>query len=133
MVCESYGNVIVCGPPRGVYKRIKSKRCPSCEEEHGFVERWDGAYYGVTLYGSCGDTWSDGYRHTRPFARYWRRDAQSRFQSMWDHAAPDELYEQYVKADVEIACSNHPESDGSIGRRRAAHDAITNNTSAKES
>jgi hypothetical protein len=100
---ETYGNVIVCGPPRGVYKRVGSRRCPECQDAHGFVDRWDGAWYGFTEFGSCGDWWQDGYRARRPFARYWRRDAQRQFQAMWDNAADADLFDAYIEADSQAA------------------------------
>lgn len=126
MTCHQLGGAIVCGPPRGVYHRLEN-HCPECDATHGFVETWDGAWYGTTLYGSCGDRWQEGWRAPRPFARYWRRDAQARFQRMWDHAAPDDLYSAYIRADIEMATTDLDDESvlaGAIARRRAAHDAI---------
>lgn len=123
MPCETYGNVIICGPPRGVYRQTEMD-CPECDARHGAVLQWDGAWYGTTTYGSCGDRWQDGYRAPRPFARYWRRDAQKHFQAMWDNAAPADLYEEYVRADCDMACSGDDDWEEAATRRDAAHDAI---------
>lgn len=91
-------SVIVCGPPPGVYKRAV-KYCPECDRRHRFIVRWDGAWYGTTLYGSCGDRWSDGYRAPRPFTRNWRREEQDHFRRMWDNATTAAAYERYIAAD----------------------------------
>jgi hypothetical protein len=73
-----------------------------CERRHRFVIRWDGAWYGTTDYGSCGDSWQEDWMRPRPFERGWRKKAQAEFRAMWDHAAPRNLYEQYVRADREM-------------------------------
>ena len=92
------GGVIVCGPPAGVYmRRILS--CGVCQRRHRFVVQWDGAWYGYTLFGACGDKWADGEMYPRPFKRGWRKKAQARFRAMWDNAATRESFERYVRAD----------------------------------
>lgn len=123
MPCEIGTNVIICGPPRGVYKRREAQDCPECDDQHGFVVRWDGAWYGQTLYGACGDTWQDGFRMERPFQRGWRKKAQQEFQQMWDHAVPDELYGRYVDADVMVYAPDVDE-DAALTEVQAAHEAI---------
>lgn len=106
MTCTNYGSgLIVCGPPSGVYKRATFP-CPECgdgQQDRRAIIRWDGAWYGTTTYCECGDYWQDGWRAPRPFARYWRRDAQREFERMWEHAAPSDLWEAYTRADVEMA------------------------------
>lgn len=125
MVCESNGSVIVCGPPAGVYKRRSLKSCPECGRESRAIERWDGAWYGVTDYCECGDRWQDGERTPRPFRRGWRKEAQAQFERMWEAAAPDDLYEAYTRADLQLAMANDDEEIRAAARRRiAAHEAI---------
>lgn len=123
MPCESFGNVIICGPPRGVYKRTEFD-CPECDTRHDAVVTWDGAWYGTTLYGSCGDRWQDGERAPRPFERYWRRDAAARFQAMWDNAAPADLWDEYVQADCDMATADDSNWEEAAERRDDAHAAI---------
>lgn len=100
MTCRRIGTAIVCGPP-GIYRRA-IKFCPVCDRRHRFVISWDGAWYGTTLYGSCGDSWQDGELGYRPFRRGWRKEAQEHFRAMWDHAASREAYDRYVEADGAI-------------------------------
>lgn len=90
---------VVCGSPPGVYKRQVSY-CPECDRRHRFVIRWDGAWYGTTHYGSCGDRWQEGCRCPRPFERGWRQEAQAYFRRLWDSAASPAAYERFVRADV---------------------------------
>lgn len=50
-------------------------RCPVCERDRrmlGAFAEWYGTTW--TCLG-CGDQWSDGERHERPFAPGWRRQA----------------------------------------------------------
>jgi hypothetical protein len=120
--CDVADGIAVCGPPRGVYRRIESAPCPECKTDHSWVQRWDGAWYGTTFYGSCGDTWQDGYRMRRPFARYWRREAIKHFTILWDSAVPDDLYDAYVRADCDFAAADDWEE--AAVRRDAAVRAI---------
>lgn len=91
-------SVIICGPPRGVYRR-SILHCYECDRRHRFIVRWDGAWYGTTEYGSCGDSWQDGILSSRPFRRGWRKEAQRQFRAMWANAASPEAYERYTHAD----------------------------------
>ncbi|MGZ4519732.1 MAG: hypothetical protein ACXVXW_04855 [Mycobacteriaceae bacterium] len=123
MTCKNYGGVIACGPPPGVYKR-RVISCPVCERTHRFIVRWDGAWYGTTLYGSCGDTWMDGEMCPRPFVKGWRNKAQAEFRAMWDSAAPAALYARYVSADCDFAIADDDELTKAADEREAAHEAI---------
>lgn len=101
MVCRNLGGVIACGPPPGVYRRA-IEFCPECDRRHRFVIRWDGAWYGTTDYGSCGDYWQEDWRGPRPFERGWRAKAQEHFRRLWDGACSREAYDRYVRADVSV-------------------------------
>jgi hypothetical protein len=98
--CEIGTNVIMCSRPRGIYRRGPEGYCFECRKPHRFVTMWDGAWYGTTLYGECGDTWQDGFRMERPFRRAWRQAAVKWFERMWENALPAELYNRYVEADM---------------------------------
>ena len=119
--CEVGTNVIACGPPRGVYHR-RIQDCPECKRRHRFVIRWDGAWYGTTDYGSCGDYWQEDWRGPRPARRGWRKEAQEQFRAMWDNAAPRDLYDAYVNADIELTLGDDWES--AAERRDSAVRAI---------
>lgn len=46
-----------------------------------------GPYYGPTLTClGCGDSWSGGERHERPFKRAWRAEAIAAAHRAWDEA-----------------------------------------------
>jgi hypothetical protein len=48
----------------------------------------DAPWYGATwTCCGCGDSWTDGERHVRPFRRGWRKDAIAHARSIWDSAA----------------------------------------------
>lgn len=47
--------------------------CPTCDRPRRMLGSF-AEWYGITLTCTgCGDMWSDGYRHERPFAPGWRR------------------------------------------------------------
>jgi hypothetical protein len=121
--CENVGGVIICGPPAGVYTR-RVLACPECDRRHRFVVQWDGAWYGTTLYGACGDKWADCEMYPRPFQKGWRTKAQERFRAMWDNAAPADLYERYVRADRDFSIGSDDEWEKAAEERSAAHAAI---------
>ena len=125
MVCDfSIPGVVVCGPPRGVYTRLM-RECPVCECRHRFIERWDGAWYGSTFYGGCGDMWMDGEMCRRPFEKGWRKKAREHFRAMWDNAAPSDLFNAYADADTRMACAQTDEqASKAMDDREAAHAAI---------
>lgn len=94
---------IVCGPPRGMYRRAVH-HCPTCNRRTFGIERWDGAWYGWTYYCAvCLDYFQDGWRGHRPFARYWKRDRAAQIKAMWDGAKPPAEYEAYIRADIHWA------------------------------
>lgn len=101
MTCYAGTNVIACGPPPGVYHR-RILACPVCERRRRHIIRWDGAWYGTTVYCACGDRWQDGSLGYRPFVKGWRKKAQAEFRAMWDNAAPRDLYDAVRRADCDI-------------------------------
>ena len=49
-----------------------NRHCPTCERRRWFLAS-HAIWYGTTLTClGCGDTWTDGERHERPFAPAWR-------------------------------------------------------------
>ena len=52
--------------------------CPTCERPRRMLGQYQ-EWYGTTLTcAGCGDQWSDGERHDRPFAPGWRRKSIER-------------------------------------------------------
>lgn len=47
--------------------------CPTCERPRRFLVRYYDWYGASKICAGCGDTWHDGEREERPFARGWRQ------------------------------------------------------------
>lgn len=70
------------------------------------VEWWGGAWYGPTLTClGCGDAWTDGELHERPFQRGWRANSIAKAQRDWRSAITQQEYAAAVRADWEAATS----------------------------
>lgn len=69
--------------------------CPTCEQRRRFTG-FDQLWYGPTWTClGCGDSWSDGVRLQRPFARGWRDKARRKARDRWEgavrHLGPEHL------------------------------------------
>ena len=106
MILHQTETVTVCGPPPGIHERGTS---PHCKGQRA-VYTWDGAYYGYTGYCECGDAWSDGYLHERPFRRGWRQEAQREFEKKWATAIPRFLFKRYTRAETGMALGHDDEA-----------------------
>lgn len=63
----------ICTPP-SIDARIVRIDCPTCERR-SYATRLDYEWYGpTTTCLRCGEAWSDGERHERPFAPRWRQE-----------------------------------------------------------
>lgn len=71
----------------------RTVHCPTCNSEQrmaGYLAIW----YGQTLTClNCGDMWTDGEMHPRPFKPRWRKENIAAAQKWWDEA------EGYTDAD----------------------------------
>ncbi|MFJ5532415.1 hypothetical protein [Streptomyces sp. NPDC093261] len=77
--------VAVCRPSAFLLRQIAF--CPTCERRRRFAGR-DCAWYGPTwTCCGCGDAWTDGERHPRPFRRGWRAEAIAAAKLQWRAAA----------------------------------------------
>lgn len=77
---------VICRPSQ--FLRRKMIHCPICKQlrRMAVVEAlWYGAT--VTCCG-CGDSWTDGEMHERPFKRGWRNEAIAKAKRDWDAAGP---------------------------------------------
>ena len=107
--CVSYGNASVLMAPRGIVRRRVFK-CWTCERRTPFVQRWDGAWYGVTDYCTvCLDGWQDEYRLERPFRRGWKKERGAYIKELWDGAMLPDRYDAWTRYDVHRAvCEEDP-------------------------
>jgi hypothetical protein len=63
--------------------KIRMTRCPVCERSSPFVVAHT-PWYGFTATClRCGDKWTDGKRHDRPFAPRWRRSNINAAKTLW--------------------------------------------------
>lgn len=63
--------------------RLHRRDCPTCERRRYFVAahyEWYG--WDLTCLW-CGDTWQDGYRRERPFARGWREKSKASARALY--------------------------------------------------
>ncbi len=95
------GDAIVCGVGLNPVRR-RILPCPVCERPRRHVESWGGVWYGPTLTCcGCGDSWTDGELHPRPFQRAWRKEAIIRALRMWQEAISPQEYRAAVQADLD--------------------------------
>lgn len=114
MTCRSLGaGVMVCSPDNR-FLRKRYLRCPMCECITEMVRRFDGWYGTSSMCCRCGDSWSDGELHERPFARGWRARAIRQHRALWDIAThgPDPTFEEMFP---EYARGPAIETAGTVG------------------
>lgn len=72
--------------PAPTNRAIKRVACPTCKRRTfmvGFFYEWYG--WTLTCLG-CGDQWTDGEMHPRPFAPKWRERNKEAARKMWRKA-----------------------------------------------
>jgi hypothetical protein len=87
MTCTTYPGVLTICRADDRFLRKEVRYCPMdmCKTE--MAVRYE-AYYGVTaMCCKCGDAWTDGELHERPFARGWRKQAVKEHRRVWDRAS----------------------------------------------
>jgi hypothetical protein len=92
--------VIVCRPDTFPLRRIF--RCRTCKRRRRFAGL-DAAWYGTTwTCCGCGDSWTDGERHPRPFRRGWRAEAKRRAKATWEEAGryTRDDWRRWLKAEI---------------------------------
>lgn len=74
----------ICRP--ATFSVRRTAQCPTCgsaQRMAGFLQLW----YGQTLTClGCGDRWTDGEMHPRPFKPRWRAENKTAAQRWWDKA-----------------------------------------------
>lgn len=84
---------VICSPPSFPIRRVL--HCPTCKQRRRFAGH-DATWYGptVTCCG-CGDSWTCGEMHGRPFQRGWRAKSIHAAKRAWEEAG------RYSRADYE--------------------------------
>ena len=80
------GGLHIYAPP-AIKRRIWAADCPVCGKWTrlmGFFYEWHGW---TTICLRCGDRWSDGEIHERPFMRGWRQKSVADAKAHWRRAA----------------------------------------------
>lgn len=86
----------------------RRRKCPTCKAVRRFAGR-DAAWYGTTwTCCGCGDSWTDGERHQRPFRRGWRAEAIAAAQRTWDEAAAFDPAEHSAWVRAEVGQAGEP-------------------------
>ncbi|WP_329308384.1 hypothetical protein [Streptomyces microflavus] len=84
---------VICRPSAFPIRRITS--CPTCKQRRRMAGR-DALWYGPTLTCcTCGDSWTCGEMHDRPFRRAWRTEAAAKARRTWTEAGA------YTRADYD--------------------------------
>jgi hypothetical protein len=92
--------VVVCAPPRGVVRRAVFA-CRNCRRRTRHVVRFGGIWYGSTdTCCACGDSWTGGERHERPFVRAWRAKATAKARADWRTALTAQEYDDWIAAEL---------------------------------
>lgn len=76
----------ICRPKTVVVRMVTL--CPTCKTRRRMVASCTTWYSPIATCCTCGDSWSDGERLPRPFARGWRQQSSARARSAWRHAEP---------------------------------------------
>lgn len=94
--------VILCAPDQFILRRIR--HCPTCKRRRRFSGR-DALWYGTTwACCGCGDRWTDGERHERPFRRGWRRESIAQARADWAVGSGDRAaFQAWLTAQIHAA------------------------------
>lgn len=84
------GGVIACGPG-GVVIQSHGRCLGLCARADArlLVREPNSPWWGADIRCECGDSWSDGELHGRPFRKGWRTAAQATFEAEWITALPE--------------------------------------------
>jgi hypothetical protein len=86
--------------------------CPTCRRRRRFAGFDTPPWYGITLTCcACGDTWTDGERAERPFARGWRVKSAKKAKATWAAAVRYGSPEHRAFVHAQIAASTNPKEN----------------------
>lgn len=74
--CIHGDGIVICAPRTFNHRRFR--HCPTCGCKRLFLCSPAVWYSATWTCLTCGDSWCDGERQTRPFARGWRKKAVAR-------------------------------------------------------
>lgn len=92
---------VICRSPSFPIRRVL--HCPTCGQRRRMAGRDGGPWYGPTLTClGCGDSWTCGEMHDRPFQRAWRSKAATAARRAWEEAGRYSRaeYEQWLAAEL---------------------------------
>lgn len=93
---------IICRPPTFPIRRIL--HCPTCKQRRRMAGHDGGPWYGPTLTClGCGDTWTCGEMHDRPFQRGWRAKSIAAAKRAWARAGQHTRAEHTAWLAAELA------------------------------
>lgn len=96
--------VVICRPPSFPIRRILA--CPTCKQRRRMAGIDGGPWYGPTLTClGCGDSWTCGEMHDRPFARAWRVKSVAAAKRAWERAGRYSRAEHAEWLAAELAAS----------------------------
>ena len=88
-------DVLHINTPASFPRQLHRRWCHTCSSRTRFAVREYGWYAPTVTCCACGDSWTQGERHQRPFRRGWRKDAIAKAEQTWTEA------EQYTEEDRE--------------------------------
>lgn len=93
--------VAICRPATVAIRRVL--KCPTCDRRRrmaGHLALWYGAT--LTCLG-CGDMWTDGEMHPRPFKPRWRAENIAAARSAWSAAVSRAEEQAWFRAEMEAS------------------------------
>lgn len=97
--------LIICGGRGKLHRRIM--HCPTCDKMRRFACSWEMWYGTTTTCCHCGDSWSDGEPHPRPFRRGWRKESIARARRDWANALSAREFRKVLRAELDtLVCSD---------------------------
>lgn len=86
--------------------------CPTCKKRRRFAGRDGGLYYGITwICCGCGDRWTGGERHERPFRPRWRQENIAAAKETWRIAPPKAEHRAWLDALIAEMCADWEDED----------------------
>lgn len=64
--------------------KIRVAYCPTCKARKRAVAAFEDWYGWTETCLGCGDCWTDGEMHERPFARGWRKQSVDSAKRLWE-------------------------------------------------
>lgn len=96
--------LVICRPASFPIRRVLA--CPTCKQRRRMAGFDGGPWYGPTLTCcGCGDSWTCGEMHERPFQRAWRQKASNEAKRAWNEAGRYSRAEHAAWLDAQLAAA----------------------------